>query len=125
MAIKLIIPNLDNATPSMLIDTLGRLSIVENYAKKQRGMYKEALYARLPENKVGDHLGEVFVGSVSTYDDTRVDVEKLKTEYPDVYQKVLRTKPITKMTTKPQPGQLKPDGQKLVDELYAELGLED
>lgn len=47
MASKFVAPNLDNATPTMILDEMGKLSIMEGQIKKLRAFYKEAYYARM------------------------------------------------------------------------------
>lgn len=47
MASKFVAPDLSNATPTSLLDEMGKLSLMESQIKKLRAVYKEAYYARV------------------------------------------------------------------------------
>lgn len=86
-------PDLSNATPEMLTDEMGKLSVVENYVKWLRAFYKAAYYARkgvpadaaefIPESSVTQE-GDIFVATTTRSDPARVDITLLKETYPDI-----------------------------------------
>ena len=120
----------ENATPEFLIDEMARLSIVVNYAKKQRKMFREALFARVgvnPEHNVPvqSHLGETYVMNITQSPTSRFNTSKFKDDHPDLYNEYLTTSNITYARPQPQPGKLKDDAEDLVLKLYAELGLDE
>lgn len=101
MASKFTPPDLSNATPEMLADEMGKLSVVENYVKKLRGFYKAAYLARkgisdpaefIPESEVSQ-AGEIFIATTTRSDPERVDLTVLREKYPEIAEECLRSKP--------------------------------
>lgn len=132
MAAKRQMPDLSNATQEMIVDELGRLSLIENEAKALRKYYKEALYARLgldPEKVIPDQVivgDSIFDADISQYDDTRLDQTRIKEKHDqDWIDKWSRTKAITKVTPKLKAGINKPIVNELIARMKAELDLED
>lgn len=130
-------PNLANATPEMLVDELAKLSLIENYAKKMRGTYKQALFGRLnfdtskslstQEVKVRNE-GEKFVGIIEQYGQDRFSTTAFKADHPELYAQYCQSSTITKLTFDLKEGVDKPTNpeiQKLMDELRSELGLDE
>jgi hypothetical protein len=133
-------PNLENATPSMLIDELAKLSIIQNYAKKLRDVYKTALFARLnfdPKKPLKGQLelnvedlkhaekGEKFIGTIEQYGQDRFDTAAFKADHPDLYAKYCKASTITKVTYDLNAPNVFPELAKLMAEIKAELDLED
>ena len=123
-------PNLANATPEMLIDESAKLSLIENYAKKLRKFYREALFARLQidttkEVKAQDPNGETFIAHIEQYGQDRFDSKTFRADHPELYAKYCRSLSITKMTYEVKAPAVQPELKKLMDELRAELGLDD
>lgn len=123
-------PDLSNATPEFLVDEMAKLSIVENYSKKLRAVYKTALYARVgvdptQEVKDQDHAGEKFIGHIEQYDQSRLDGKGILEKYPDIHAEFYKSSKVTKTTFKLKSDAINPELAKLMKELYAELGLED
>lgn len=124
-------PNLANATPEMLVDEMGKLSMVENYAKKMRAFYKEALYAR-KDIKVEEFLngqevqsvGETFVATTSRSDPNRVNVKRLQAEDPETAAKY--TESNAQLTTRfsLKEGVVNPIVSSLMDQIKSELDLD-
>lgn len=94
---KFELPDMSNATPSMLIDEMGKMSMVENYAKKARAAYKETFFAMTginPDDVYSEpivHKGETFVATVTQSYPTRLDQTKVREEHPEVYEECLKT----------------------------------
>lgn len=81
MARKFNLPDLSNATPSMLIDEIGKMSAMSNYLKKSIDVYKEALYART--GKTEQHIeGERYQGEIKKSQRVAVDQTAVKEKYP-------------------------------------------
>lgn len=86
---KFVLPDLSNSTPNMLCDEMAKLSVIENYAKKMRAVYKEAYYAKMgikPEDDTQPEViyaAELFTATTSPSFPRRVNVTKLKDEYPE------------------------------------------
>lgn len=123
-------PDLSNATPEMLIDEMAKLSIMENHIKFMRGVYKTAYYARAGINveemlngETKDGKGEMFAATTTRSDPNRVDTTLLKEEYPDVAEKVTRSKPqlTTRFTLKE--GVTNPKVESLLEQMKMELDL--
>jgi hypothetical protein len=128
MASKYKMPDLTNATPAGIIDELGKLSIVENYAKKLRAFYKEAFYARTGINPLESGQaqvveGEIFNMNVSQYETTQLNQDKLKAEFPEAYEACLRHPTITTLRPTVKDAALNPDMDDLIKQIYAELDL--
>lgn len=124
-------PNLENATPEMLVDEMGKLSVVESYVKKLRGFYKEAYYARQGikaedmlsgESKPGS--GDTFTCSTARSDPRRFDQTQFSEDYPDLFEQYKKEKPqlTTRFTLKD--GVDKPIVEDLLEQMKRELDLE-
>lgn len=132
MASKFIPPDLSNATPEMLVDEMGKLSVVENHAKKLRAFYKEAYLARksipiadkFSANSEVSQAGDIFVATTTRSDPARVDIDDLKTNHFDTYKEVLKQKPqlTTRFTLKE--GVINPIVNDLLLQMKQELDLE-
>lgn len=132
MASKFTPPDLSNATPEFLADEIGKLSLVENYVKKLRKVYREALYAKLdyvPEEFLNGEQrmqqgDTTFMLVTSRSDPQRIDVEKLKAEYPDVAEKCSVSKP--QLTSRPslKEGVVNPIVNDLLEQMKKELDLD-
>lgn len=124
-------PDLSNATPEMLCDEMGKLSVLENYVKKLRGVYKEAFYARTGikveeflNGQSVDNSGETFVATTTRSDPARINQAKLKEEYPDIAEACTDSKPqlITRFALKQ--GVTNPVVNDLLAQMKAELDLD-
>jgi len=129
---KFVAPDLTNATPTMLLDEMGKLSIMENQIKKLRGVYKEAYYARtgiklddFANGQEVSNTGELFIATTSRSDPERLDTGKVKKEYPDVAAActVSRGQLTTRFTLKE--GVTNPVVSDLLAQMKAELDLDD
>ena len=116
-------PNLENATPEMIVDESAKLSVVENYAKKLRAFYKEALNGRMPDAAWTQADGETFTATRSTVEMTRLNMDALKEKFPDAYEACLETISYPRMTFKVKDGVVNPHMDELMKQLYAELDL--
>lgn len=99
---RFVAPDLSNATPTMLLDEMGKLSLMESQIKKLRAFYKEAYYARtgirfdeasqgyeyegkpFPTIAPVVNQGEIFQASTSISFPERVSTSLLKEKYPDI-----------------------------------------
>lgn len=127
-------PDLSNATPTHLIDESARLSIIENWAKWMRKVYKEALYARLnldpalPLNEQSvdsRQVGESFVGNIGQHSSNRFDLERFKADHPTLYAQYLKSSVITALRFDLREGAVKPAVASLIANLRKELELDD
>jgi hypothetical protein len=125
-------PDLSNATPEMLADEMGKLSIVENYVKKLRGFYKEAYFARMGI-KVEDYLngqattfagGDTFIATTTRSDPNRINQDKLKTDYPDAATACLESKPQLTTRFSLKEGVVNPVVTSLLEDMKKELDLD-
>jgi len=131
MAKRFVAPDLSNATPTMLLDEMGKLSILENYTKKLRAVYKEAYYARqginLDDFATGQEVayeGETFVATTSRSDPERIDTTKLKEEYPDIAAACLSSKGQLTTRFSLKEGVTNPIVNDLLAQMKAELDLD-
>lgn len=99
MAKKFEVPDLSNATPTMLVDEMAKLSLIENYAKALRKFYREALYARVDykvedfaNGEARDYSGEKFTATTTRSDPARLDTTRLKEEEPEIAAKYTTSK---------------------------------
>lgn len=124
-------PNLENATPEMLIDEMGKLSIVESYVKKLRGYYKQAYYARqgiilddMANGELKEGQGDLFVASTTRSDPERFDQTRFAADHPKLFEeyKVEKGQLTTRFTLKE--GANKPFAQDLLELMKQELDLE-
>src|SRR5688572_17343375 len=78
-------PDLTNWTDTALVDEIGKLSAVKNYASKQEKMYKEVLYARLggKQAQPAPIKGERYEATITSAPRTALDQQRLKAELPD------------------------------------------
>ena len=74
---KLEMPNLANATPSFLIDEMGRLRAEIKKLEQMEGYYKEALKAQWPEGEKS-HEGENYLAERLYVVQSRLDSAKIK-----------------------------------------------
>lgn len=124
-------PDLSNATPEFLVDEMAKLSLVENYAKKMRAFYKEALYARA--NIVKEAL-DVGVTTTTTgekfYADTvrtcpmRMDTTALKDDKPEIYEQYLKEGDQLTTRFRLKEGVENPIVNDLINQIKAELDLD-
>jgi hypothetical protein len=80
------LPNLGNATLESLIDEGGVLKDLEKAVKNIVKFYSEAIKARM----VGSPQGEYYKAELRAQNRETVDMQKLKEEYPEVYQACLK-----------------------------------
>lgn len=73
------LPNLDNATPSFLVDELGSIRSEQKVLKKREGYIKAALQARI---KPGEYKieGEKYAAEIIEQAQMRIDTDLVKTE---------------------------------------------
>ncbi len=73
------LPNLDNATPSFLVDELGSIRAEQKELKKREGYIKAALKARI---KPGEYSieGEKYTAEIIEQAQMRIDTDGVKTE---------------------------------------------
>lgn len=125
-------PDLSNATPEMLIDEMGKLSVLESYVKKLRGYYKEAYYAQ-KGIKVEDLIngeaiegigGDLFNCQTVRSDPSRFDQTAFAADYPDKFEEYKRSKPqlTTRFTLKQ--GVVNPMVNDLLEQMKRELDLD-
>jgi hypothetical protein len=131
---KFIAPDLSNATPTMLLDEMGKLSVMENQIKKLRAVYKEAFYARAGINKeemeVGDpgaiiNEGEIFKATTIRTMPKRFDSTALKETNPEVWEAF--TKEGDQLTTRfvLKEGVENVEVNSLLEQMKRELDLDD
>ncbi len=75
------LPNLDNATPPVLVDWLGNVREQMKELKQLEGYYKEALRARVSDDDLVDGItGDEFEALISEVTQMRIDTEAVKEE---------------------------------------------
>ncbi len=74
------LPNLDNATPEVLVDWLGDVREKAKELKQLEGYYKEALMARAEDDLI---TGEVFYATIEEVEQMRLDTSAVKEEMGD------------------------------------------
>lgn len=149
MAKRFVAPNLDNATPTSLLDEMGKLSLMENQIKKLRAYYKEAYYARsgirmtidgdyehselgqdqnivyksIPETGVIKE-GEMFIAITKRSEPSRFDQTAFAEYDSETFEKFKRAKP--QLTTKFElrAGVINPVVNDLIEQMKKELDLE-
>ncbi len=73
------LPDLDNATPSILVDWLGGVREQMKELKQLEGYYKEALTARIDEGE-SEVVGETFSAEIIDVEQMRIDGDTVKEE---------------------------------------------
>lgn len=132
MANKFVAPDLSNATPGMLADEMGKLSIMESQIKKLRAVYKESFYAKTGI-KVEEMLngeaktisdGELFDITVTRSDPKRVSTTKLRELYPSIAEECETATP--QLTARPslKEGVNNPIVNDLLEQMKKELDLD-
>ena len=71
-------PNLDNATPGMLIDQIGDIRTTMAMLKKREGFYKQALMARLEDGQTLVEGDEFYDGMIEDTVQERLDTPKIR-----------------------------------------------
>lgn len=128
---KLEMPNLDNATDEFILDEMGKLSMIENYAKKMRAFYKEVYYSRKGIKNDDDfpiegvvHTGETFIATTTQSFPNRLDQTALKESKPEIFEEFTKTgQQLTTRFTLAQ-GVVNPIVNDLIEQLKAELDLD-
>lgn len=122
-------PDLSNATPEFLVDEMGKLSLIENHAKKMRKVLREALFARIgydstiPNENVSIP-GEMFQANIGQSHPMRFDQAAFKEDDPDTYQKYCKEGLVTTARFTLNEGQVNPEVSALVKDLLRELNME-
>lgn len=73
------LPNLDNATPEILVDWLGGAREQIKELQQLEGYYKEALKARIAEGQ-DEIIGEKFAAEIKEISQSRLDSATVKEE---------------------------------------------
>lgn len=142
-AAKWVAPDLSNATPTMLLDEMGKLSIMEGQIKKMRSFYKEAYYARIgikeeesdgskdytingePIPEAGVVMsGETFIATTVQSFPNRLDQTAFKEAEPEMFEKYVKIG--NQLTTRfaLAEGVVNPVVNDLLAQLKAELDLD-
>lgn len=129
---KFVAPNLDNATPTSLLDEMGRLSIMEGQIKKLRAVYKVAYYARTGIDVDDENfplegivnMGETFIATTTRSEPERFNQQDFKTDHPETFKSYLYSKP--QLTTRfgLKEGVVNPVVNDLLEQMKQELGLD-
>jgi hypothetical protein len=121
--------NFDNMTPEGIVDELGKLSIVENFAKKERKILREVLFAKLGVDpatiKQQIVNGENFFADIQNTPVTRLDQTAFREAEPETFAKYQKTGDVLYVRPKIKEGTLKPEAQKLANQILAELDMEE
>ena len=129
---KFVAPNLDNATPTSLLDEMGTLSLMESQVKKLRAFYKEAYYARTGIDVDAENfpmegivnIGDVFIATTTRTEPERIDQAKLKADYPDIAEECLKSTPQLTTRFSLKEGVVNPVVNDLLEQMKQELGLD-
>lgn len=145
MASKFIAPDLSNATPTSLLDEMGRLSLMENQIKKLRNVYKEAYFARVgikaekgEEPRLVDEegnedifpqegvvkTGEYFIGATSISYPERFNQTAFKEDHPDMFEKYKKATPQLTTRFSLAQGVTNPVVNDLIEQMKKELDLD-
>lgn len=138
---QFVAPNLDNATPTMILDEMGKLSIMEGQIKKLRAFYKEAYYARMgiEETIDGGYMhddapitvlkpvvksGETFIATTSISYPERFDQTAFAIDHADLFAAYKKSK--AQLTTRfaLAAGVINPVVNDLIEQMKKELDLE-
>lgn len=98
------LPNLENATPSFLIDSIAEQREIQKDAKFLEGVYREALTSRLAEGQTAIE-GDKYVGNLSTSDVERIDTEAVRQAFSReelITLKFLKVSQVTTLKTLPK-----------------------
>lgn len=127
---KVQMPDLTNATPTMLVDEMGKLSVLESYVKKLRAYYKDAYYQKVgieskELGKMPEPLaGEVFTATTSQSEPQRVNVTLLKEKYPEIAAECTGGSVVTTTRFTLNEGVVNPVVNDLLQQMLKELDLE-
>jgi hypothetical protein len=103
------VPNLENATPSFLIDEIGRMRVEAARLQFLDGIYKSALKARVTDLQLngGSFIkGEKFVGDYEQKTQERVDTAAVREHFkndPEILAKLIKIVTFKQLNTKPNP----------------------
>jgi hypothetical protein len=144
MAKKFVAPDLSNATPTMLADEMGKLSIMESQIKKLRGVYKEAYYARIgvkgdpaegyyytedgeekPFPTAGVmRQGEIFIATTGISHPEKFDQKAFAEAHPEEFAAWKRSKPQLTTRFTLNEGVTNPVVNDLLEQMKKELDLD-
>jgi hypothetical protein len=79
------------------VDIAARLKAVEKTTKLIDETVKDEIKAKL-SNKDGIIPGDIFKAILAFHDETRLDQQMLEVEYPKVFAKCRKTKPVGRVT---------------------------
>jgi hypothetical protein len=124
MAKKYELPDLSNATPTSLIDEIGKLSTMQSYIAKSLKVHKETLYTKFGgKDKIDAPIdGDTFVGNIGCHEATRVNQDYVKQMLPiDKHPEYYTTTPVYTLRTS---NKTNPELDKWIASLKAELDLD-
>src|SRR5436190_19384012 len=78
------VPDLSNATPTYLLDEIGRIRVEANRLKFIEGVFKDALRSRITTQQlegVEPIVGERFVGYYEEITQSRIDTEAVREHF--------------------------------------------
>lgn len=127
---KVLMPDLRNSTPSMLVDEMGKLSVLESHVKKLRAYYKDAYYQKMGiESKEISKMpepiqGETFTATTTQSEPQRIDQTMLKEKYPEIAAECTKGSVVTTTRFTLNEGVVNPVVNDLLQQMMRELDLE-
>lgn len=129
---KFVAPNLDNATPTSLLDEMGRLSIMEGQIKKLRAVYKVAYYARTGIDVDDENfpltgivnVGDTFIATTTRTEPERFNQTAFAVDHADLFEKYKASKPQLTTRFNLKEGVVNPVVNDLLEQMKQELGLD-
>jgi hypothetical protein len=108
------VPDLSNATPTFLLDEVGRIRAEANRLKFLEGVYKDALRARITTQQLNGEepiLGDKYVGYYENISQVRIDSEAVREHFrndPDTLEKLCKVIEYPQLNVKPKETQTQP-----------------
>lgn len=105
------VPDLTNATPTFLLDEIGRIRVEASRLKFMEGVYKDALRGRITNAQLhGEEpiVGEKYVGYYEDISQVRIDSDAVRGYFandPETLQKLSKTISYPQLNVKPKESQ--------------------
>lgn len=107
------VPDLSNATPTFLLDEIGRIRVESNRLKFLEGVFKDALRSRISTQQlegVEPIVGDQFVGYYESMVQRRIDTDRVREHFkndPATLNTLMKTIEYPQLNVKPKEGQPK------------------
>lgn len=105
------VPDLSNATPTYLLDEIGRIRVESNRLKFIETIFKDALRSRVTGTQLSGEdpiIGERYVGYYEDVTQSRIDADAVRAHFrndPETLAKLCKTISYPQLNVKPKESQ--------------------